>query len=45
MADRGIVSPFWAMWSANILLGIIGVYLLFIVVTERPVFAFFRRIK
>lgn len=45
MADRGIVSPFWAMWSANILLGIIGVYLLFIVVTERPVFAFFRRTK
>jgi len=44
LADRGIVSPFWAMWAANILLGAIGLYLLFIVVTERPVFAFFRRI-
>jgi lipopolysaccharide export system permease protein len=44
LADRGLVSPFWAMWAANILLGIIGIYLLFIVVTERPIFAFFRRI-
>jgi lipopolysaccharide export system permease protein len=43
MADRGIVSPFWAMWSANILLGAIGLYLLYIVVTEKPIFSWFRR--
>ncbi len=43
LAERGIVSPFWAMWSANILLGLVGSYLLFILVTERPVFAFWRR--
>ena len=27
LADRGLVSPFWAMWSANLLLGGIGLYL------------------
>ncbi len=44
VADRGMVSPFWAMWSANILVGAIGLYLNFIVVTERPLFAWFRRV-
>lgn len=44
LADRGYVSPFMAMWSANILIGAVGIYLLYIVVTERPVFAFFRKI-
>jgi lipopolysaccharide export system permease protein len=43
MADRGLISPFWAMWSANILLGVIGLYLLYIVVTEKPIFGWFRR--
>jgi lipopolysaccharide export system permease protein len=42
MADRGIVSPFVAMWSANILMGILGLYLNYIVVTEKPVFGWFR---
>ncbi|OGU57291.1 MAG: hypothetical protein A2V66_11720 [Ignavibacteria bacterium RBG_13_36_8] len=28
LADRGLISPFWGMWSANILLGILGVFLL-----------------
>jgi len=42
MADRGIVSPFWAMWSANILIGLIGLYLNFIVVTEKPLFGWIR---
>ncbi len=28
LADRGIISPFWAMWSANLIVGIAGVYLL-----------------
>lgn len=27
LADRGMLSPFWGMWSANILLGILGVIL------------------
>ena len=26
LADRGLLSPFWGMWSANIFLGILGVY-------------------
>jgi lipopolysaccharide export system permease protein len=43
IADRGLVTPFWAMWSANILLGAIGLYLIYIVVSERPVFAWFRK--
>ncbi len=42
MADRGIISPFWAMWSANILMGIVGLYLNFIVVTEKPIFGWLR---
>jgi lipopolysaccharide export system permease protein len=29
LADRDIASPFWGMWSANILLGIMGMYLTF----------------
>ncbi|MBN1448601.1 MAG: LptF/LptG family permease, partial [Bacteroidetes bacterium] len=27
LADRGALSPFWGMWAANIILGIIGVLL------------------
>ena len=27
LADRLIISPFWAMWSANILVGAAGLYL------------------
>jgi lipopolysaccharide export system permease protein len=27
LADRDILSPFWGMWSANILIGLMGVYL------------------
>ncbi len=27
LADRGLLSPFWGMWSANILLGILGILL------------------
>jgi len=43
VADRGIVSPFWAMWSANILVGAIGLYLNYIVVSEKPILSFFRK--
>ncbi len=28
LADRGIMTPFWAMWAANIILTIVGVVLL-----------------
>ena len=27
LADRGMISPFWGMWSANFFLGIFGVWL------------------
>jgi lipopolysaccharide export system permease protein len=43
LADRGMISPFWAMWSANVLLGGIGLYLLYIVVTEKPILSFLRK--
>ncbi len=42
LADRGLMSPFWAMWIANILMAVIGLYLLYIVATEKPLFSFFR---
>lgn len=38
IADRGLLAPFWAMWSANILLAVIGLYLIVRVVTEKPLF-------
>ncbi len=44
LADRGLVSPFWAMWSANFLIGALGLYLLYIVVTEKPLFGYFRKV-
>ena len=43
LADRGLMSPFWAMWIANILLGALGLYLLYIVASEKPIFSFFRK--
>jgi lipopolysaccharide export system permease protein len=27
LADRGIVSPLWGMWSANVLMGVLGIIL------------------
>lgn len=27
LADRGMLSPFWGMWSANFVLGIFGIFL------------------
>jgi lipopolysaccharide export system permease protein len=27
LADRGILSPFTGMWSANIIIGLMGIYL------------------
>ena len=34
LADRRLLSPFWAMWLANILVGGMGVYLVFYTVKE-----------
>jgi lipopolysaccharide export system permease protein len=28
LADRGLIPSFWAMWSANILIGMAGIYIL-----------------
>jgi len=28
LADRGILSPLWGMWSANVIIGVVGIYLL-----------------
>lgn len=44
LSDRRLISPFWAMWGANFLLGWLGVYLLYIVVSERPLFGLVRQI-
>ncbi len=35
LADRGILSPFWGIWSANIVLGILGLILLIKTARER----------
>ena len=43
LGDKMIISPFWAMWSANFLIGGVGLYLLYLVVTEKPIFSWFRR--
>jgi lipopolysaccharide export system permease protein len=34
LADRGIVSPVWAMWSADFLIGVVGLTLLWSVTNE-----------
>lgn len=43
LADRNMLSPFLAMWAPNFLIGGIGLYLLYIVVSEKQVFSFFRK--
>ena len=30
LADRGLLSPFWAMWLPNVVMGAIGVYLTYL---------------
>ncbi len=42
MADRGLANPFWAMWSANFLISGVGLYLLYLVYTEKPFLSFLR---
>ena len=34
LADKGVIPPYLAMWISNIILGIIGIYLVFISVKE-----------
>jgi len=36
LADRGFIPAFWAMWSANILIGCVGIYLLIRSARETP---------
>jgi lipopolysaccharide export system permease protein len=43
LSDNSIISPFAAMWSANILIGASGLYLLVKVITEKPLLSFFRK--
>jgi lipopolysaccharide export system permease protein len=38
LGDRGLINPFFAMWFSNILLGIVGIYLIIISVREMKVF-------
>jgi len=40
LADRGFVSPFIGMWIANIVLGILGIYLVTKVIRESPMLNF-----
>ena len=46
LADRGIISPWVGMWIANIILGVLGLYLCFRVLKELSGFGFsFFRLK
>ncbi|HSP88587.1 MAG TPA: LptF/LptG family permease [Ignavibacteriaceae bacterium] len=46
LSERGFFSPFWGMWTANILLGIAGILLIIKSVKETVTinFSFFRKI-
>lgn len=37
LADRLIISPFWGMWFGNITLGLVGLFLLYKVTSEKRV--------
>ncbi len=45
LADRGIISAFTAMWSANIIIGAIGLYLIYIVTSEKSPWFIFKLTK
>lgn len=40
LADRGLLSPFWGMWSANILLIIVGIWLMIKSAREKVTISF-----
>jgi len=42
LANRMIITPFWSMWSANIIVGIIGIYLTIVTVKETTLIDFNR---
>jgi lipopolysaccharide export system permease protein len=46
LADRAILSPFWGMWIANILIGAAGIYLTYRVGREALIidWSIFRRL-
>lgn len=37
LADKGIITPFWGMWSANIILTLLGFFLLFWAIEEKKI--------
>lgn len=39
LADRNVIEPWEGMWGGNILLGALGIYLVWRVATERPSFS------
>lgn len=45
LADRAIVTPAVAMWAANVLIGMAGIYLIYIVSTEKSIWTLFRLTK
>ena len=45
LADRLFVNAFWAMWSANFLIGGIGIILLIAVIRERRPQDWWRRLR
>ncbi|MCK4965937.1 LptF/LptG family permease [bacterium] len=40
LSDRGLVPAFWAMWTPNIIIGIIGIFLLIHISKEQTVLSF-----
>jgi lipopolysaccharide export system permease protein len=40
LSDRGFVAPFLGMWIANIILGILGIYLVTKIIRESPGLSF-----
>ncbi len=45
LADRGIITPFWGMWAANVVMGILGIVLTYRSMKETVTldFAFLKR--
>jgi len=46
LADRGIITPFWGMWAANIIMGFVGIMLTAKVAKETVTldFSFFKKL-
>ncbi len=45
LADRGIIEPWFGMWVANIVLGILGLYLTIRTARENPTFDFSKLLR